>query len=80
MFVSSGMTSEGGAFRGRDLVLLKEIPHLVLLRTVYKGDIREALCAINVANMVRIASAILPNPMEREIVSLVETINFDLLV
>jgi hypothetical protein len=36
-------------------------------------NVREVLRAIMVANMVKIASAMLPRPIAREIVSLVET-------
>jgi hypothetical protein len=38
-----------------------------------QGGIRAVLRAIMVANIVRIASAMLPSPMDREIVSLVDT-------
>jgi hypothetical protein len=40
-----------------------------------QGDLRELLIflAISVANIVSIASAMLPRPVEREIMSLVET-------
>jgi hypothetical protein len=54
---------------------------LLLLRKVSKcyrvvqrqGGIRAVLRAIMVANIVRIASAMLPSPMDREMVSLVDT-------
>jgi hypothetical protein len=43
---------------------------------VKRGDAHELLTflIISVANIVRIARVMLPNPIEREIVSLVETI------